>query len=96
MNNQNFHVSNVRFVQAPKSLQRAGLLGWISCEVNGTLKLEGLTLRCTLDGRRILGFPSRIDGQGKKRFFIKPLNSATRMDIELQILEALGIQEGAV
>jgi len=86
-------VTNVHFSKADASLQKTGLIGWISCEVNSSLKLDGITLRRTQDGRHVLSFPAKTDHR-KKRFLITPLNNAARMDIEQQIISALVKKEG--
>jgi hypothetical protein len=68
-----------------------GLLGWITCRLNGRLQLDGLALRKTLDGRHTLSFPARRDGAGRQRFYLRPLDDATREAIEQQVFKALGI-----
>lgn len=86
-------ITNVRFTQASESLQRAGLLGWISCELNGGFQLQGLTLRRTRNGRHLVGFPARKDGSGRLHFYFKPISTAAQRKIEQQVFRALGIRE---
>ena len=80
---------------APAGYQRSGLIGWIRCVVNGSLQLDGLSLRRTVDGRTVVCFPARRDGTGRRHFYVQPLGDDARRDLEFQILKALGIQETA-
>ena len=77
--------------------QRTGLLGWLSCTLNGSLRLEGLTLRKTLeDGRLTISYPAaRRDAMGRQHFYVRPLGDQARRDLEFQILQALGLEETA-
>ena len=84
-----FHVSDVRFAAAPLREVRRGLLGWVSCIVNSTVRLEGIVLRRTLDDRVILSFPWRKDARGRRRFYVRPVDDHARRMIEREIIEHL-------
>lgn len=71
----------------------AGLLGWVACTVNGSLRLDGITLRRTLEGRITLSFPVRRDRSGREQPYIRPLDRTARREIEHQIFRALGLFE---
>ena len=85
-------VSDVRFKAAPSRDVRTGLVGWISCAVNQALRLDGLVLRRTLEGRLTLSFPARRDSTGRQRFFVRPLDDRARREIEQQIFRALALE----
>ena len=87
-------VSGVRLKAAPASMSRSGLLGWICCTVN-QLRLDGLTLRRTADGRLALSFPAHRDGAGRQHFYVRPVDDHARRAIEQEVFQALGIEEGA-
>lgn len=86
-------IQNVQFKAASQGDVMTGLIGWISCTLNARLQLDGIALHRTLDGRRTLSFPARRDGSGRQHFFVRPLDTATREEIEAQIFAALGIEE---
>ncbi len=62
-----------------------GLHGYVCCRLNGRMGLDGLAVRRTREGRRVLSFPRRRPG----RFLYWPLDDRTRRDLEDQILGAL-------
>jgi len=61
-----------------------GLLGYVSCTV-ANLRIDGLTLRRTRDGRFAISFPCRRDGSGRKHPIVRPLDGS----LERAILSAL-------
>ncbi len=79
-------VSGVRFSPAGESEQRTGLLGWVACSY-GLVRLDGIAVRQTLDGRLALSFPR---GRGKCPP-VRPLDDGARRAIERQILEAIDL-----
>ena len=90
--NDPLKVSEVRFRGASPEEREGGLLGFASITVNG-LRLDSLGIRKTLTGRLALSFPSRTDSAGRRHFYVKPLNDEVRMDLEHQIVSALGLNE---
>jgi len=86
-----FRISQVEFKAAGDQDRETGLLGWVTLKLNGTMLIDGIALRRTRDGRVTISFPARHDDAGRKHFVVKPLNEETRLTIERQILEALGI-----
>ena len=88
-------VTEVRLTAASCAEAQSGLIGYVSCIVNGNLYLDGVTLRRTVDGRLALSFPARTDAAGKRHFYVRPLDDRARRDIEHQVLRALGFEEGA-
>ena len=86
-------VTEVRLMPGRPRDRDAGLLGWVSCTVGATLRLDGLALRRTREGRLALSFPCRRDRQGRKHPLVRPLDDAARVSIERQILAALRLEE---
>lgn len=86
-------ISNVRFTAAGPEEITSGLIGYVSVTLNGSLRLDGLALRRTADGRMTISYPSRKDGSGRKHPLIRPLDDASRKELETQILGALGLEE---
>ena len=88
-------ITNVTFKSASAEDVETGLLGWVSCTLNHTVRLDGMALRRTADARLVLSFPARRDAMGQKHFYVQPLGDTARRDIEFQILRALGLEEPA-
>ena len=86
-------VTDVSLHSARPDEAAVGLLGWVSCTVNSSLRLDGITLRRTMDGRLTLSFPARRDRSGREQPYIRPLDRVARREVEYQILRALGLQE---
>ena len=87
-------ITNVQFAAARPAEVKRGLLGWVSFRLNGTLQIDGVSLRRTADGRLALSFPGRRDGMGRQRFYLRPLGDVARRKIEYQLFQALGFEEG--
>ena len=86
-------ITDVRFTSANSVQAEKGLLGWVSCTLNSSIRLSSIALRRTSDGRFALSFPARKDSGGNKHSYIRPLDDETRRDIERQIFTALGLGE---
>jgi DNA-binding cell septation regulator SpoVG len=89
-------LSDVCFSAASPVERARGLVGYVSATVNGSLSLDGLTLRRTRAGRLALSFPARRDSKGDLHPVVRPLTDAVRREVERQIFEALGLTEGAL
>jgi DNA-binding cell septation regulator SpoVG len=85
-------LTDVRFIQATSAEAATGLLGYVSCTLNGVLRLDGLALRRTLSGALALSFPVRIDRAGRRHAYIRPLTNEARTTIEAQVFAALALQ----
>jgi len=79
-------ISEVRFMAAPERLLPTGLLGWVSFVIDCRLRVGGVAVRRSLQGRTYLSFPARDDGIGKRWEYLKPIDDATRREIEQQVL----------
>lgn len=88
-------ISDVRFVAArPEQVER-GMLGHIAFVLNDTLRLDGITLRRTREGKPVLSFPCRRDRAGRDHPFVRPLSNDSRAMIEQHVFAELGIGEDA-
>lgn len=75
---------------APSEIER-GLLGWVSFDIEGALRVDGVALRRRLDGRLTLSFPCRKGKAGDSHPYLRPLDAQARAVIERQVFEALGL-----
>lgn len=89
-------ISDVALVAASFSLRKRGLAGWLSLTINGALRVDGVCLRQTADGRATLSFPSRRDGAGRDHPILRPLDDEARRQIEAEVFRALGLVDGEV
>ena len=88
-------ITDVRFLAARPDQISTGLLGWVSLVVNVRLRLDGIALRRTADGRLALSFPARRDAAGRQHSYVRPLDDRTRREIEHQVFAALQLEEAA-
>lgn len=88
-------ITGVTFAAArPEDIER-GLLGWASFLLGGVVRLDGVAVRRTLEGRYALSFPARRDGAGRRHFSVRPVDNQARLEIEHVVLGALGFIEEA-
>jgi len=72
-----------------KPLDRAtGLIGYVELEV-ADLRLDGVTVRRTVDGRYALSYPVRRDRSGTEHSLVAPVTAQVGREIELEVLAAL-------
>jgi hypothetical protein len=88
-------VSEVRFTSARSDDIERGLIGWASFTVDGNLRLDGVAVRRTVEGRHALSFPARRDASRRRHFYVRPLDDRARREIERQVLGTLGFLEEA-
>ena len=84
-------IRDVSFQAARPELVETGLLGWIEFSVAGVLRIEGVTLRRTADGRYALCFPQRRMVRTHRAYYVRPLDERARRDIERQVFIALNL-----
>lgn len=82
-------VSSVQFTQAPRKDPCVGFLGWVRFAVDGRFEFDSVAVRRSADGRTLLKFPGRRDGDGHERYFVRPLDDATRRAIEEAVFAEL-------
>ena len=88
-------ISRVFLAQATPSDIGAGLLGWVSFDLDGLLRVDGVALRRRLDGRLTLSFPCRKGRAGDSHPYLRPLDAQARAIIERQVFAALGLDGSA-
>lgn len=93
MNGGDEVLSGIRFTAASSRDRETGIVGWLSGQVAGGLRVDGIALRRTLDGRLTLSFPERTDAQGRRHPLIRPVDDAARRRFEASVFEALGFEE---
>lgn len=84
-------VDRVELKTAGADAVARGLIGIVGLRLNHGLRLEGLALRRTREGRHTLSFPARRDSRGEQVFFVRPIDDETREAIEHQVFTALGL-----
>jgi hypothetical protein len=83
-----FDVRDVRFTAAGLAERQDGLLGHTSFEV-GPIRLDGVMVRKTRDGRLCLSFPEKRGRDGTRHPIARPTTSWERARIENAVLGAL-------
>lgn len=84
-------LTDVQLTAASFAQTRTGLLGFISLRY-GDLRLDGVALRLTADGRHALSFPVRRDGRGREHPLVRPVDQDARDAIETAVFAALGLE----
>lgn len=79
-------IDDIRFTPASRELRRTGMMGWAMCRLDGRWQLDSLAVRRTEDGGYRLAFPSRTDANGTEHAYFRPLDNATRDEIEAQVI----------
>ena len=85
-------ISAVRFTPADDRMARTGLLGWISFLLDDQVRISGIAVRRTRQGRMTLSFPSRDDGWGLRWPYVQPISAEVCLDLERQVLERLDLE----
>lgn len=85
-------VTSVAFVPARAQDAHDGLLGWVRVSLDDNLEVDGLVLRRNSVGELTLSFPSRVDGAGYRRYFVRPLSDAARVAIHEQVIAQLRLE----
>jgi len=85
-------VAEVRFVPSSVEDAERGLLGFVTCVVNETLRLDGLALRRTLAGELRLSWPGRTDRYGQRHSLVRPVTDEGRREVERQVYAALRLE----
>ena len=88
-------ISNVRFSAGTPAMVAQGVLGFVAATVNSALRIDGVAVRRTRDGRLTLSYPAREDNSGRQHALFCPINDEVRREIEDRVFQALGIEEAA-
>jgi DNA-binding cell septation regulator SpoVG len=88
-------ITDIRLL--PGSLRDAasGLLGYVQFTLCDAVRVDGVTLRRTRDGRLALSYPRRRGREGCDYHYLRPVDDATRVVIEEQVLAQLDLEEPA-
>ena len=84
-------LSRIAFVRSSQVESRTGLLGWCSFTLGNLIRVDGVCVRRTREGRLVLSFPARRDRAGIDHPYVRPVDDATRRQIEDAILRELGL-----
>jgi hypothetical protein len=83
-------VTKVRFRVATAHDRAHGLFGWAEFEFGG-VRIDGAQIRRTRSGAVRMYWPERVTGD--RRFpIVQPIDRATRIAIELEVLDAVRSQ----
>ena len=86
-------VSRITFAEASATDRRSGLLGFVSFILDGTVRVDGVALRRTQAGALRLSFPGKPGRDGREWPYVRPINDETRLAIEAQVFDAIGLGE---
>lgn len=86
-------VSDAHYVPARAQDIERGLLGFATFRY-GDLILEAVVRR-TVSGRLYLAFPARSTEAGERISHVRPVDQATRVQLEHAVLDAIGLTGGA-
>ena len=86
-------VSDVRYTAASPAKVEQGLLGYTSFLIDGSIRVDGVRVRRTREGRLTLSFPTHEDHNGRKHSIVHPVDDETRVAIEHAVFEALGLRQ---
>lgn len=81
------NVSEIKIRWAPSN--RDNLIAWISCVVNGSLRLDDIRVHRERSGKRVIRYPFMRSRRGSRCTFFRPINKETAQAIETAILQAL-------
>lgn len=80
-------ITSVRFTRARTG---GGLLGWVSFRLEPGLLVDGVALRRSQDGALVFSWPARRDRAGQYHHHVRPMDDASRREVEEQLLEQIG------
>lgn len=85
-------ITDVHFTAAPLHHARQGLVGWLSFQIEGSIRVEA-ALRRTRAGRLVIAFPTHRSARGRRHYLVQPTSDMARRAIEAQVFRAIGFQE---
>jgi len=68
----------------------------LTFRLNQAIRIDGVALRRTTEGKLTLSFPARRDSAGQQHAYVRPLDNDVRRQIERQVLRALGFGDEEV
>ena len=85
-------ITGLRVVLAGETDRARGLLGFASFTL-GPVRLDGIAVRRTREGRLALSFPTRRDRFGRLHPIVRPVDDAARRALEAQVFSALDLKQ---
>ncbi len=89
------HISGLRFTSCTPRDRATGLVGYASFVLADFVRLDGVAVRRTSDGRIVLSFPVKHDRAGRQHPLVRPVSNAARQAITRAIVEALQLRAEA-
>ncbi len=68
-----------------------GLLEWMALVIDGAVKVDGIMVRRTREGRLTLSFPSH-DDYGNRHHCARPVSGRARREIEREVIGRLRLE----
>jgi len=93
MPDRSISITDVRLYPGSWRDVRAGLLGYVQFVIDGVIRVDGVTLRRTADGKPALSFPEKSYGPGAEFFYVRPVGDRARGEVERQVFAALGVKD---
>ena len=87
-------ISDLRVKPASTREKRTGLRAYVSFLLDGPVRIDGTTVRLTVDGELVLTYPARRDRHGIEHPYVLPVGERVRREIEREVLAALGYDGG--
>jgi DNA-binding cell septation regulator SpoVG len=88
-------VTDVRLAAATAADRATGLLGFVTLTLAGTVTIDGIALRRTLEGDLTLAFPTRTDRWGNVHAIVRPVDDSVRRSLTQAVLQVLGLAPSA-
>jgi DNA-binding cell septation regulator SpoVG len=81
-------LSKITFTPVPPGHRSDGLVAFVAVTLNGSLRIDGITVRRSLTGRLYVAFPRHRDSRGEEQYVVRPLDQETTEHLESPILAA--------
>jgi DNA-binding cell septation regulator SpoVG len=88
-------LSEIKFTPASFEQRSDGLVAFVAVTLNGSLRIDGITVRRSLTGRLYVAFPRHRDSRGEEQYVVRPLDQETTAHLESQILAAFHMEEAS-
>jgi len=82
-------VTEVRLTAASQRDAESGLLAYLTVVLNGSLAVDGLALRRSVEGKTYVSYPARTDRRGGRHPIVRPLSEDARVELEREVFRAL-------
>lgn len=79
-------ISDLHFHPCRREDRSSGLRGWATCTIDGQWILDSIAVRRTRDGRGVISFPTRVDGNGVEHPYMRPVSKSLRDEVETAVV----------